>query len=124
MTHSDLRLRKAYPQHWYDISIGISNAHLTLVIDTQNNQLRCEFYIPDSKELYRELFLHKDTISSKLDYDLEWMELEGKKASRIRTTFDSEVDNTDNWEICFNWLLDSAKSFYAVFTPILKKIKL
>ncbi len=49
---STLKLRKAYPQHWYDISIGSSKSHLTLVVDTQSEQLRCEFYIPDSKPLF------------------------------------------------------------------------
>ena len=31
-----LRLRKAYPQHWYDISYGNSKSHITLIVDTQN----------------------------------------------------------------------------------------
>ena len=121
---SKLRLRKANPQHWYDISIGYSKAYLSLVVDTKGNQLRCELYIPDSKELYQKLLQNKDDITNKLKYDLEWMELEGKKASRIKAVFDTEVDDSDNWETCFDWLMKSTQSFHAVFVPLFKKIKL
>ena len=68
-----LRFRKPYPQHWYDLSIGSSKAHLALICDTQSNQLRCELYIPDDKELYRNLEEYKAAIESELDYSLEWM---------------------------------------------------
>lgn len=40
---SMLRLRKAYPQHWFDISIGSSKSYLSLVVDADNEQIRCEY---------------------------------------------------------------------------------
>ena len=49
---SKLRLRKAYPQHWYDISFGTSGVHISLTINTQSNLLGCEIYISDSKEIF------------------------------------------------------------------------
>ncbi|MEW6607352.1 MAG: DUF4268 domain-containing protein [bacterium] len=120
--NSSLRLRKAYPQHWYDISIGNSKAHLALIVDTQNNQLRCELYIPDSKELFHALCNYKDDISREIDSSLEWMELVGKKASRIKTTFDIDVINNDNWEQSFAWLMNQSHKFQSVFGKYLKKI--
>jgi hypothetical protein len=33
---TSLRLRKSYPKHWYDISIGNSKSHLCLIIDADN----------------------------------------------------------------------------------------
>lgn len=121
---SSLRLRKAYPQHWYDISIGNSKSHLCLIVDTQNNQIRCEFYIPNSKELFKALYAEKDSISNKLDYELEWMELEGKKASRIKTVFDADVNDSENWEKCFSWLMNAAQNFQSVFGSQMKKLKI
>ena len=120
--NSPLRLRKAYPQHWYDISIGSSKAHLALIVDTQNNQLRCEFYIPDSKEVFHALYNYKDEISKEIDSNLEWMELEGKKASRIRTIFNIDVTTNDNWEQSFSWLMDQSHKFQSIFIKYLKKI--
>lgn len=121
---SSLRLRKAYPQHWYDISIGNSKSHLSLVIDADNEQIRCEFYIPDSKSLFKALRENKDAIEAKLPHELEWMELEGKKASRIRTVHTIDVADNGNWKACFQWLMDTAQQFQAVFAEQLKKMKI
>lgn len=121
---STLRLRKAYPQHWYDISIGNSKSHLSLVVDADNEQIRCEFYIPDSKPLFKALYEKKDSIESKLPHELEWMELEGKKASRIRTVHTIDVADNANWEASFQWLMDTAQQFQAVFADQLKKMKI
>lgn len=122
---STLRLlRKAYPQHWYDISIGNSKSHLSLVVDADNEQIRCEFYIRDSKPLFNALREKKDAIESKLPHELEWMELEGKKASRIRTVHTIDVANNGNWEASFQWLMDTAQQFQAVFADQMKKMKI
>jgi len=117
-----LRLRKPYPQYWYDISIGNSIAYISLIVDTQNDQLRCELYIPDSKELFYELRKYKDEIDKKIGSELKWMELEGKKASRIRTICNAETDNTDKWEEYFEWLIIKTQIFHKVFSGYLKKL--
>lgn len=121
---SSLRLRKSYPQHWYDISIGNSKSHLSLIVDTDKEQIRCEFYIPDSKPLFQALSQNKDTIGSKLEYELEWMKLEGKKASRIRTILNIDAGNGDNWKKCFLWLMNTAQDFQSVFAEQIRKIKI
>lgn len=121
---STLRLRKAYPQHWYDISIGNSKSHLSLVVDADNEQIRCEFYIPDSKPLFKALRDNKDVTEAKLPHELEWMELEGRKASRIRTVHTIDITDNGNWEACFLWLVDTAQQFQSVFAEQLKKMKI
>jgi len=124
-THgSTLRLRKAYPQHWYDISIGNSKSHLSLVVDADNGQIRCEFYIPDSQPLFEALRKNKDAIEGKLAHDLEWMELEGKKASRVRAIRGIDVENSENWEKGFQWLMGTAQQFQSVFAEQLKRMKI
>lgn len=122
--NSSLRLRKAYPQHWYDISIGNSKSHLALIVDADNEQIRCEFYIPDSQPLYDVLRERKESIESKLPYELEWMALEGKKASRIRTIHTIDVADNANWEASFQWLMETAQQFQAVFADQMKKMKI
>ena len=120
--NAKLRFRKPFPQHWYDISVGDSRAQLSLVTDTRNNKIRCEFYIPDNKELYLELEKHKSEIASLLDYDLEWMYLEGKKASRVKTTTSADISQTDQWESYFSWLLEASVKLQEVFLSFIKKI--
>jgi len=119
--NSKLNFRKPFPQHWYDISVGIPRSHLSLVVDTRNNQIRCEFYIPDEKELFKGLENFKSDIENELDYDLEWMFLEGKKASRIRTVMEGDVSNSKKWEEYFLWLLNTCNDFQRVFSKYYKK---
>jgi len=121
---STLRLRKSYPQHWYDISIGNSKSQLSLIVDANNEQVRCEFYISDSKPLFHALLENKEIIESKLDHELEWMELEGKKASRVKTVLNIDVSDSENWERCFQWLMETAQEFQAVFANQMKKMKI
>ena len=121
--NSRLRFRKPYPQHWYDISVGSSKAHLALICDTQNNQIRCEFYIPDDKELYKSLEAFKMDIENELDYDLDWMLLEGRKASRIRTVTNADISKSANWEEYFSWLINAAESFQRVFIKYVSKVE-
>ena len=119
--NSKLRFRKPFPQHWYDISIGDSRAHLALSTDTRNNEIRCEFYIPDNKELFNQLESHKPEIESLLDYELEWMYLEGKKASRIKATAFANFSKAEKWNEYFAWALEVAENFQKIFQSFLKQ---
>ena len=120
---SPLRLRKSYPQHWYDISIGTSKANLVLVIDADAQQVRCELYIPDSKPLFHALLGNVEAVESKLGYKLEWMELDGKKASRVRAVTDIDVGDSDNWEKACAWLIEAAEKFQSVFAHEIKQVQ-
>ncbi len=121
--NSKLRFRKPFPQHWYDVSIGIPKSHLSLVVDTRNNQMRCEFYIPDDKELYKGFETFAKEINSELECNLEWMFLEGRKASRIRTVSKANISNSDKWEEYFAWILSKSNDFQRVFTKYHKRLK-
>lgn len=110
-----LKLRKAQPQHWYDMSYGISGSNITLTINTQSKTIGCEIYIHDSKELYFAFEQHKTEIESELGYELEWMELPNKKASRIRISTDADVNSRTKWEGHFEWLKGKAEEFQRVF---------
>ena len=81
--HSTLKTRKANPQHWYDISCGNSKAYLSLTIDSQNKSIATGVYIPDNKELYFYLEAKKAEIELELGFQMEWLPLQNKKASRV-----------------------------------------
>jgi len=121
--HSNLRLRKTYPQHWYDISLGVSDAHISLTINTQSNEIGCEIYIPDKKEVFVFLQENKEKIEQELSESLEWMELQGKKASRIKLSKEADVNTTDNWEDYFEWMKKTAERFQKVFSKYIKQMK-
>lgn len=115
-----LHLRKIYPQHWTDISIGSSDTHISLIASPRENMLAADIYIPDSKELYHKLNKYKDKIEGDLNEKAEWQELPGKKASRIRISTSGNFDDTAKWEDSFEWLLNEAEKFYRVFPKYIK----
>jgi hypothetical protein len=116
--HPRLKLRTPRPQHWYDIAIGRADCHASLTIDSREDKVRCELYIPDSKELYRTFLSFKDQIEKELGLSdqLEWQELPGKKASRIRISRDFRFADSNTWEPAFAWLIDTYGKFKRVFT--------
>ncbi len=121
---SKLRLRKASPRHWYDLSIGSSLAHISLTTNSQQSGgLGCELYIPDDKSLYHFLESKKEKIEKELNLNLEWMELERAKASRIKFSTDKNIKNTNDWNEYFTTLLLVAEKFHDVFGKYIKNAK-
>ena len=116
-----IKLRKAYPQHWYNISLGSSNAHISLTINSQSSQVACEIYIPDSKQLFACLVSKKDEIESKLSEKLLWEELPKKKASRIKLTSKGELSKQAKWEQYHSWMLEKVMHFQKVFGKYIKR---
>ena len=117
-----INLRKAYAQHWYSLSVGSSKANISLTIIIDKSLMRCEIYIPDNKSLYYDLENKKESIESKLDYELEWIPLENKKASRIVTEEKLDFNDSSNWGNAFLWLMETTKEFKTVFSEAINKI--
>ncbi len=119
-----LKMRKAYPQHWYDIAVGSSQAHLSLIINTRDNKMGCQFYIPNNKKLFYELQKRKEQIEKELNQKLKWLELPNKKASAIVIFKEADINKKEEWNSYFEWLKEEAEKFKKVFTKHLKEIKL
>jgi hypothetical protein len=115
-----LHIRKIYPQHWTDISIGSSDAHISLIASPRENMLGADLYIPDNKELYQKLFKNKEGIENDLNEMLDWQELQGKKASRVRISTNANFDDNSKWEDSFEWLLNQAEKFHKTFPKYIK----
>jgi hypothetical protein len=113
---SKLRLRKTSPQHWYSISYGNSNSHIDLTINTKQNLIGCEIYIPESKDYYKHLFSNKEQIEKELGINLQWMELPEKKASRILVTKSFDFSEENQWQEAFKWLKEQAEKFQQTFS--------
>ena len=119
--NGNIKLRKVYPQHWYDISIGSTNAHITLTVNSQSEQMACEIYIPDSKQLFSALEEQKAKIEGDLSEQLVWDELPEKKASRIKLITKGDLFNQGNWEQYHSWMLENVTKFQKVFGKFIKQ---
>lgn len=123
-SHPELKLRTPRPQHWFDVAVGRSDCHVSLVVDSRENKVRCELYIPDSKELYQDLLSFRAEIEKELSIaaPLEWQELPGKKASRIRALRGFSFSDVGTWETAFGWLTETTSKFKRVFVKDWKRL--
>jgi hypothetical protein len=107
---SILKPRKPRGQHWYDFSIGNSQAHLSFVVSVSYNFIRIDFYIPDNKLLFQELLKHKDIIEKELNFSLDWQELPNAKASRIAYQLDiKDIKNQKEILNAYKWYMDNGE---------------
>lgn len=103
------RMRKATPQHWYDLSIGSSAYHIALTINTQRQSIGAEIYIDDNKELFERFKTHQDEISMMLNSEVVWRE--AKKACRIFISANINPQKRENWVKAYHWFLEKAIVF-------------
>jgi hypothetical protein len=121
---TSLRMRKPLPQHWYNSPVGSSAAHLAFTVNTQEGRVGCELYIPEEKELFKWLSLHKQEIEKELGEAPEWMDLPNKKASRIRITMVADLGIESKWNEYFAWLKDQGERFRAVFEKNIERAQI
>lgn len=117
------RLQMAHPQHWYDMSIGSSDAHLSFTALAQRHTVSCELYISENKELFEFLQNKKAEVEQKIGSKLEW--IDAPVASRIKATKDmsSSVFREEVLEEEYQWLFETSKRFKKVFSGYLSSFK-
>ncbi|MDE6658521.1 MAG: DUF4268 domain-containing protein, partial [Eubacterium sp.] len=69
-------IRKATTNHWYDVAIGSSNAHIGINLVNTDNMIVVELYINDNKELFDTLFQFKENIEKDFGKNLIWDRLD------------------------------------------------
>lgn len=117
-----LRLQTPRPQHWYDVSVGSSEAHIALTLNSQKNLLSCELYISKNKELFFSLLSEKERIESEIGGSLEWKEAAVAARIILRKPVPSVFDENRSEEH-FEWLESKAELFQKVFRERLSKYK-
>lgn len=97
--------RKVSPRHWYNLSVGNSNYHISLTANTQKKRLGTEIYISGGKSVYHSFKEHKQEIEAELGTALEWRG--EKKHCRILMLRDGDIKgNPDQWDEFFAWYCD------------------
>lgn len=110
------------PQHWYNVSIGSSDAHIALTINTREGALGCELYIDNNKPLFEYLKTKASQLEEQLNGKLEW--IEAKKACRIVLRKENvDLDDEKNINNLFDWMIEKATVFHKVFSSIVKQYK-
>lgn len=109
-------LRKATTDHWYDVAIGSSEAHVSINLVNKDGCIVVELYINNNKDLFDKLYADKEAIEKKLGFTLTWDKLEGKKASRIKHNIDGlNFDDHSNYPELMNEAIDAAVAMRDTF---------
>lgn len=115
-------IRKATTDHWYNIAIGISGAHVALDLVNKENCVVVELYISDDKELFDRLYENKEEIEGKMGLSLDWRRLNDRKASRILYKIDGlDFDDHSNYSELMNEMMDKGLLFVNVFKKYVKR---
>lgn len=107
------------PQHWYDIAIGSSQAHVGLTVNSKQKRVAVDFYINNNKELYAKLYDQRHVIEGELALQLDWQELPERKASRIIASNAGDFLDDPQSDALVDWLVQTADNFARVFPPYL-----
>ena len=117
-----IRLQTPRPQHWYDVSIGSSDGHIALTINSRENIIGCEVYINGNKGLFNFLRERKDEIEKEIDETAEW--IDAAVASRIKIKKEvSDVFKQVESEEYFAWLYKKVVLFQKVFNKYFREFK-
>lgn len=96
--------RKSSTDHWYTVSLGSSEYHMSFLMNTQKNILAVEFAIADNKELFQQLYKKKQEIETAAGITLDWRELPDRKMSRVLYETDVDFSDRDKWSDQFEWI--------------------
>lgn len=121
---SSFTVQKPKPQHWFDLRIGTSRAHVAVTASSKG-RVGCELYIGHSQAdaLFDVLEKQREVIEGELG-ELEWQPLPDKKACRIARYRDADIDDQETWSDLYKWLLHEAESFRTAFADRVKSIEL
>ena len=100
-------VRKATTDHWYDVALGTSEAHISITLVNKMKSIGIEVYINDNKELFDKLYSEAEAIQDELNFTMEWQRLDNKKASRIIYYISGlDFNNHENYDELINEVID------------------
>ncbi|UAX41273.1 DUF4268 domain-containing protein [Pasteurella canis] len=109
-------IRKATTDHWYDVALGTSEAHISITLVNKIKSIGIEIYINDNKELFDKLNLVSGEIHEELGFNMDWQRLDNKKASRIIYYINGlDFDNQENYDALINEVIDKTIAIRSVF---------
>lgn len=106
--------RSPRAQHWFSVSMGSSEAHVALTVDTRKKLLGCEIYINRNKDLFNFLCERQAEIEKEIIEPLEFVDSPIASAIKIKKEVASIFEESmlqDN----FAWLYEKTILFRKVF---------
>ena len=128
----EIASRKHNGRSWYNVRVGTSMAHISLTVNSKEDSIGCEIYIPHNKNFYRHVLERKEEVeraiknySDPTESAVEWYDKEAGKACRIRVVRNVEsIFSDSDKDIHFRWLLEKTEQFKKMIRPIVDTYKI
>jgi hypothetical protein len=101
-------------QHWLNIAIGTSKAHLAITLNSKTQKIGVEYSIKNGDSDYDVILRQKTNIDEKIS-DLVWMELPNKNASRVIKYLDYDFADENDRPEAIKATVELVDEFYNVF---------
>lgn len=115
--------RKATGDHWYNITIGSSDAHLQMTLVNKDGYVGLGLLIPKNKSLYQKLLSNKDEIEKQIGERMIWESLEDNLRSKIFLRIEGlNFEDHSNYNQLVSDCINKAIKMRDVFKQQVKKI--
>ena len=104
--YKEFSIRKANPQHWYDLSIGSSEYHICLTASRQKHELTAGIYVSANKSFFHQLQVHAEELEKEIGGEIEWRE--ASKACRFVIYKPFDMDDKSQWQDALQWLYNTS----------------
>lgn len=104
----------------YNYSIRKNEAQVELYIDRGKEKTE------ENKEIFDQLFKHKEAIEKAFGGSIEWESLEGKRACRLceKISVGGYRDDEDKWPLIHETMIDSMIRFEKALKPFISKLSI
>jgi len=111
------------PQKWTNISVGKTNYHLRVSAGLQKKHLVIDFvaYLDADKKIADFLQSRESQIRTRIPNAI-FNRKEGKKESAVEVYKDCDIENRDDWNAQFEWIVSELQAFIEVFRPLVKEL--
>lgn len=109
------RKHQAKPNLDYSLSIGTSEAHINLIRFNKKNTIRVQLNIPNNKNIFDQLYAHKDEIEEETGIKFDWLRMNNKKRSIIWIKENFMFQEGDDLSKGFDWLTNVSMKMKTAF---------
>lgn len=110
------RSRKGLAQHWYSISVGTSQCHISICLLSNEKKVRLELWISNNKRVFDVLFAKKSEIEQATGKTLSWDRKDGAKASSVSYEIldGFDIHDKEKQDEYISTILKELKEFYKI----------
>ncbi len=124
--NNGIQPQKAAPQHWMNISIGVSPSYIAVTVNSEKKLIGLALLIGGANRVavFRRLLEEKAAVEAEIGTVLTWRETPEHRESKI--TLDrpsSDFTNRTNWPALHAWHADLLLKFKNTLGPRLRELK-